>query len=221
MEEPNMSKPKDEPITDELVIAAVDRAQRHSHHPDQGVPRGPILEHLDIPRRAHRARQVTARLGELCSSGALEQGRRHGMQTWTLTSAGERQLARARAAGVLPQLPESPQHRYWRQAQTVAAQEIERFRRDLEDLLAATRSMLDAEPPAHSDAWLQTGERLQRACKRLGSAVHCLREWPEPTDEYADSDEQHDPDDAGLDPGERAKRRTRRTGRRNFRLWHD
>jgi hypothetical protein len=216
-----MSKPKGEPITDELVIAAIDRAQRHSKWTDAGVPGFTILDHLSIPRRAHRAREVSARLGELHSAGVLERGRRYGVQRWTLTRAGERRVARARAADVLPELPESPQHRNWRRAQTVAGGEIERFHRELDGLLATTRRMLDAEPPAHSDAWLQTGERLKRACQRLGSAVHCLREWPEPTDEHADSDEQHDPADASLDPREQSKRRARRAGRRNYRLWKD
>ena len=74
---------------------------------------------------------------------------------WELTAAGRRRLRAARAAGRVPDLPESPQHRAWRNARTAAANEIERFTRSLgADLDQATR-LLEADPPARSDAWFE------------------------------------------------------------------
>ena len=143
------------------------------------------------------------------------------MPTWELTSAGRRRLQRARRAGSVPPLPESPQHRAWRDARTAAAQEIERFRASLRDRLDEAALLLEADEPPHSDAWFELGEALQRACRRVASASHCLYEWVEPHDLRADVDDHLDPIDEGLDPAERARRRARRAGRRNIRLWDE
>ena len=89
------------------------------------------------------------------------------------------------------------------------------WRASLED---AARE-LDAQPPPHSDAWLELGEELQQACRRVASASHCLHEWAEPIDARADLDSHVEASDATLDQGERARRRTRRAGRRNIGLW--
>jgi hypothetical protein len=64
-------------------------------------------------------------------------------------------------------------------------------------------------------------ERLQRVCRRLGSASHCLHEWAEPEDERADIDDHQEPTDKKLAPDERERRQTRRPGRRDIRRWED
>ncbi len=210
---------------DELVLAAVERAGRHRARQRAGeapaIPVWAILDHLTVPRRSPGDRHVRARLGVLQAAGALERSRRHGVLTWELTSAGRRRLQRARRAGELPALPESPQHRAWRCARTAAAQELERFRACLRERLREAALLLDADAPPPSDAWFELAEELQRACRRVGSASHCLYEWVEPDDVRADVDEHLDPADTGLDPAERARRRARRAGRRNIRLWDD
>jgi len=61
---------------------------------------------------------------------------------------------------------------------------------------------LRTRPPAFSDQWFELAERLRSDCWMLGSASHCLHEWAEPDDRYADIDE-------GV------------PGRRNLRLWRD
>jgi hypothetical protein len=106
-------------------------------------------------------------------------------------------------------------------SRTVAAHEIERFRAGLAVRVTRAALLLDAEPPPHSDAWLELAEELQRACRRLASASHCLYEWAEPDDARADIDRQLEPSDAQFEPGARAVRRARRAGRRNVRLWND
>lgn len=122
------------------------------------------------------------------------------------------------------ELPESPQHAAWREAHTLASQEIERFRLRLGASLEAATVLLAASPQVDSDTWFELGERLQRNCWLLASATHCLYEWPEPDDAHADIDdyaEDRSSQPAGLDEAALARRRTRRTGRRNIHLWRE
>jgi hypothetical protein len=204
-----MSKAVPVVIPDELVLAAVERAIRHHPKGSSVVPAWEVYDHLGVAKRSGAARRVRALLDALESAGSLERSRRHGVPLWALTSAGRRRLQRARRAGTVPELPESPQHRAWHDARASAAQEIERFRQSLRDCLEQGLLMLEADPPAGSDAWFLLGRRLCPACSRLGSAVHCLREWPEPEDAHADIDH-------GAAPGVGG---SYRVGRRNVRYW--
>ena len=84
--------------------------------------------------------------------------------------------------------------------------------------LARAESMLAAlegagEAP-HSDVWLALGRTLQSGCRRIGSAWHCLHEWPEPGDEHADRD-----GPLPGDPEPQPALRALRAGRRNVNLW--
>lgn len=218
---PDRGGPPERPPSDELVLAAIERAARHRARDTPAVPIWAIAEHLALPRRSARGRRLRAQLERLVATGALEPGRRRGVPTWALSARGRRRLRGARLAGQAPMLPESPQHLAWRNAQTLAACEIERFRRALADGLEQARRLLDAQPPGHSDAWFELGERLHRDARRLGSASHCLREWPEPQDERADLDERSEPGDERLAAGELARVRSRRVGRRNVSLWDE
>jgi hypothetical protein len=103
-----------EVVPDPLVLAAIDRASRHSARDDDAVPFWAIREHLGLAARSHRARLVRSRLRVLESAGLLESGRRHGVPTWAVSHAGREQLVAAQRAGSVPELPESPQHRAWR-----------------------------------------------------------------------------------------------------------
>jgi ribosome-binding protein aMBF1 (putative translation factor) len=235
MEEPMMSSaPVDEVVPVGLVLAAVDRAERHrgSEVDPPGVPVWSVLEHLGTPRRSRRARQVRGRLDELVAAGSLECSRRHSVTVWSVTRAGRRRLARARRAGRLPVLPKSPQHRAWRDAQQLAAERVEGFRLDVLEELEHAGELLDAEMAVAagrvapevlggslSDAWLEMAERLQRVCRRLGSASYCLWDWREPEDTRADVDDHRDPRDGVFDRKERERRVARRHGRRNTALW--
>lgn len=206
-------------LPDPLVLAAIERAERHHPHDPPGVLVGHVYAHLSVAKRSASARRVRASLDALETAGSLVHSRRHGIQTWALTSSGRRRLTRARRAGSVPELPESPQHRAWRDAKTGAAQEIDHFLQRVHDALDEAMLLLDADPAAASDAWFELGERLHRDCRNLGSATYCLREWSEPDDAHADIDDQRDPSDEQYDPDERTKRRARRAGRRNIQLW--
>lgn len=211
-------------VPDPLVLAAIDRAERHDPHDRPGVPAWVLYEHLSISKRSGAARRVRARLDTLETAGSIARLRRHGVPTWTLTSTGRRRLARARRAGDVPALPESPQHREWREARALAAQEIGRFHLAAREDVDTATGLLDAlafkaSPAPLSDAWFELSERLERSLRRLGSAAHCLNEWPEPDDAHADIDDTTDPSDAVLDEDARKHAVARRAGRRNIRLW--
>jgi hypothetical protein len=182
-----MSKAVPVVIPDELVLAAIERAERHNGRDTPEVPTWAIYEHLGLPTRSGAARRVYARLSVLREAGWLQPARRGGIPMWVLTSEGRKYLQRAIQAGKVV-LPESPQHREWREARAMAGREIERFRRELRECLQQALLLLDADPPVDSDAWFQLGESLRAPCRRLGSAVHCLWEWAEPADAHADID---------------------------------
>ncbi len=211
-------------IPDELVLAAIDRAGRH-HARDGEVIKGSIYAHLAIPSRSGPARHVHKRLAALETAGIVECSHRLGSVVWSLTDAGRRRLQRARRSGTLPVLPESPQHRAWREARTLAEQQIEGFRKDLHDQAESALWLLDSprllgqETPVESDAWFTLGEFLQRACGRLASATHCLSEWAEPDDAHADIDDGLEPAERNLDARTQARLRSKRAGRRNPRNW--
>jgi len=206
-------------ITDELILAALSRAE--THHGYQSAPDWEVLEHLSLARRSKKARLVRARLPELVEAGFLSQSRRHGVTVWASTAKARKRLAQV--PEVMVSLPEAPQHRRWREARDEAEHEIEGFYLALRDGVDAAADLLSMPMPpgASSDAWFALGERLYRACRQLGSATHILHEWGEPSDDKADHDERSEPADAGLTPDERRRREARRAGRRNHRLWHD
>jgi hypothetical protein len=189
-----MSTPTDV-VPDELVLAAVERAARHRARDTSAVPAWAIVDHLGLPRRSRRVR---AQLDALEGAGSLERSRRHGIPMWQLTPAGRQRLTRARHAGSVPELPESPQHRAWWQARTLAGQEIERLHLSARDDVEAAADLLDAlvfnvSPRPSSDTWFELGERLALSLRRLGSASYCLSEWAEPDDAHADIDDHSDP----------------------------
>jgi hypothetical protein len=119
------------------VLAAIDRAERHRGRP--GVPVWLIFEHLGIPRRSRRVR---AQLQALVQAGAIEQRRAHGVEIWALAPRGRRRL---QGVGRVD-LPKSPQHCQWRNARTLATQEIERFRAAMRDAVTEAGALLGGTP---------------------------------------------------------------------------
>ena len=217
-------KPRTKPIgapCDELILAAVDRAARHRARDTSAVPLWAILDHLALTRRSAGARQVRSRLHALHAAGWLDSARRHSIATWELTRAGQGRLQSVQHAGELPELPESPQHRAWRNARTTAEQEIERLRTGLREQLYEAALLLDADPSPRSDDWFELADALQRGARRVASASHCLYEWTEPDDASADLDDGRDPTDEALKHSERVRRRALRAGRRNVALWDE
>jgi hypothetical protein len=205
--------------SDELLLAAVERAGRHRGMDAPAIPVWTILEHLDIARRSADARRVRARLDVMSDGDWLVCARRHGVPTWQLSEQGRHRLRRAARSDVGPALPESPQHRAWRNARISAGQEIERFHTDLLEQLSTATTLLAADHRPHSDTWFELAEMLSRTCRLMGSASHCLYEWPEPDDARPDVDEGVDPGDVGLARERLEHLRALRAGRRNIALW--
>lgn len=179
------------PPSDLLVLAAVDRAHRHRFHEDYGdVTLSDIADHLAKSSEryaAHLLRPIVHRLTD--DHGWLRQSRHRGQDRWALTDAGAKRLSRALIDGVGDELPESPQHRQWRQAREHAAARIEALQNELGEALADVNAMLDAEAPAPAADWLAQAETLRRRAVAVGVARYCLYERPEPDDAHADRDE--------------------------------
>lgn len=209
-------RPFAHPVSDALLLAALDRAERHRGRgaDEPGVLLGDVFAHMGFVYNGAATRQLRPRLDALLASGALENTRRHSLKLWVLTSAGRRQLAQARRNGEV-RLPEAPQHRRWRHTRALAAERIERYREQLRGLLTEADALLDAGMHTHSDVWFILAHELPRPSKKIGAAIYCLTEWAEPDDARADVDNHSDPNDDNLDPAEQGHRRYLRTGRRH------
>jgi DNA-binding PadR family transcriptional regulator len=213
-----------DPAEPTIVLAAVDRAVRQRPFPPFGGPPGAtlgeILAHLDVGRRSGTARAVRQTLAALADEGQVEHGRRRGVAVFALTTRGRRRLERARraAGGSLP-LPESPQHRAWREARELAASELPVLTDRLREAVADTRARLGSDAEGRSDDWLELAERLRASARGVGSALYCLQEWPEPDEAGPDVDDLREPGDETMEPEARTRLRQLRTGRRNPRTW--
>jgi hypothetical protein len=170
-------------LSDALILAAIERTERHMVRKERGVLYGMVVDHLGLPRHSGTGRRLRPRFKELEATGVVESFRRNSCVVWTLTPKGQERL---KAAGPVT-LPESPQHRRWRESRSKATEHIAGFRRELRDALKDARALL-GDRSAPSEAWFELGERLQRACALIGSATHCSREWPEPSDDEPDVD---------------------------------
>lgn len=170
-------------LSDALILAAIERAERHMVRQERGALYGMVVDHLGLPRHSGTGRRFRPRLKELEDTGIVQSFRQHSCVVWTLTPKGQKRL---KDAGPVT-LPESPQHRVWRESRSKAIERMAGFRKELRDALRDARALLgDREAP--SSAWFELGERLQRACSLIGSATHCSREWPEPSDDEPDVD---------------------------------
>jgi hypothetical protein len=175
--------------SDDLVLAAIDRASRHRSANDPGETLPQIKRHLDLPHHSGTTRRLRPKLDALQDAGLIKTFRLHSRGLWLLTGAGQQRLDALRHDGKLDELPESPQHKHWREARSLASERITEFREDLRGLLAEATSLLDDSPQANSVVWYEIGTSLQRATARLSSAIYCLSEWDEPDDAHADIDE--------------------------------
>ncbi len=170
---------------DALILAALQRAELHSYHPDEpGVLYARVVDHLGLPMGSATGRKLRPRFRELEAAGLIVPVKRYGLVLHVATRKGRRVLEAADDVA----LPESPQHCVWREARAAAAERVQGFRDDLASLLRYGAALL-ADDATDSEAWFVFGESVQRACKRLASATHCLREWAEPSDDARDADD--------------------------------
>jgi len=118
-------------LTDALILAAMERAQRHARHKDAGVSYGAVVAHLGMPMGSATGRRLRPRFREIEAAGLIAPAKRHGVIVYTTTRKGAKLLRDAEPV----QLPESPQHRQWREARAAATERVGGFRDDLRALL--------------------------------------------------------------------------------------
>ncbi len=178
------TKPTPELPSNDLILAAIERAICHR---DRNEPEslGSIKQHLGLPHNGWTTLQLRPKLEELEAADLIEQSRLRSRAVWGLTPKGLRRLDAVR--GELT-LPEAPQHRIWREARATAGDRIAGLRADLRGTLDEAIELLEAEREANSATWFEFSERLQKDGQQLATAIHCLREWPEPDDSKADTD---------------------------------
>lgn len=182
------------PVPESLVLVAVERAQRHESSCVGPVAMTRIAQHLGFAPGAYTTRNLRPLLSTLVQAGALEHLRRFSRDQWALTSAGRRRISRARAREDQLELPESPQHRLWRQQHTRALEGMAEYRRRLREALEQAAAMID-DGRVDSEAWLTMTKRLKVRSELFGSAIHCAREWAEPDDGDRDAEDQRTLDD--------------------------
>jgi len=176
------------PLSDGLILAALERAESHRGRDEPGVLYAMVVDHLGLRMGSATGRRMRPRFRELEAGGLIRSFKRHGSVVYTFTARGRKRLDTARRAGEVGELPESPQHRAWREARRGSEARMGEFRAALQTLLDEAAALL-VDDAASSEAWFVLGERLQRACVWMGSATHCLREWAEPDDASADIDD--------------------------------
>ncbi|HEX5852512.1 MAG TPA: hypothetical protein VFY36_05415 [Solirubrobacteraceae bacterium] len=175
--------------SDELFMAAMERAECHRDSKDYpGVNLGTIKEHLGIPHNGWTTRQLRPKLEALEANGLIEPTRRLGIDALLLTDEGQARLDAARSE--IGPLPEAPQHRAWAEARAAAGKHIAGFRADVRGTLDEAIELLEADREASSATWFEFSDRLRESCGRLATAIHCLREWPEPDDSKPDRDDE-------------------------------
>lgn len=180
------SKPTPQMPANDLILAAIDRAICHRGRDESAETLSSIKEHLGLPHNGWTTLQLRPKLAELVATGLIEQSRRRSNTVWGLTAKGRKRLDAMRAEITLP---ESPQHQRWSKARTAATERITGFRGDLRRALDEAISLLEADTEANSATWFDLSERLNQSGRLLASAIHCLREWPEPDDSKPDTDE--------------------------------
>jgi DNA-binding PadR family transcriptional regulator len=173
-----------------LILAALERAELHTPRAEPGVMYSVIVDHLGLRMGSATGRVLVPRLAALEEADLVTGRKQHSVIKWQLTRKGREELGAARGAGSVGELPESPQHRHWREAHAAATQRIGGFRASLRRSLIEAIALL-ARSEADAAAWSQAGERLAQECSRLSSATYCLQEWAEPSDDAADTDDRN------------------------------
>jgi DNA-binding MarR family transcriptional regulator len=180
------------PVSEIEVLAALARAELHV------TRRGPyisdISNHLGWRFSGAATLRLRPPLARLVSAGLVTtveppRHKRRG-QIWTTTAGGRRRVA---SAGPVD-LPESPQHRRWRQDRDVAAWALEDVRVRAAAVMDEAYDLLTDEeghrPLADEDVyWLI--RRFEARFKAFALAIRMCERWPEPSDAEADDAPDH------------------------------
>jgi hypothetical protein len=174
-----------EPVSDAVVLAATERAERHHRGPADGVTLGEVIEHLGFARVGWTTRSLRPQIDAFLTTGALVPFRSFGLDFLKMTPTGRRRLAQARRSrGRSARVSAAPGMRHARQQ---ATERVAAMHQLLRETLDEADRLLSNEQ-TDSDAWYALAPRLHTTCNQLGSVTHCQREWPEPHEAHADHD---------------------------------
>lgn len=120
-----------------LIVAGCSVAR--AKEPVRCPPEIPNLDGVAQPRRSDLEHHRSSRDREAYEGRAGSE-----IPLW----AGKRRLEREVRSSCRPDLPESPQHRAWRNARELAAQESERLRAAPETTVNEAAQLAAADPPA-------------------------------------------------------------------------
>lgn len=90
-----------EPVSDDVVLAAVERAERHREREREGVMMSDIAEHLGFVHGSWTTRRLRPQIEAFIAVGLLVRSRRHGIVIWGLTASGRRRGVLEESAGAL------------------------------------------------------------------------------------------------------------------------
>lgn len=172
-------------LTDYVVLAALERAERHRQAQGPGALYSSLIEEVGFHSR-HRAGPLKKRTDLLVQKRYLRRFLQNGCAMIALTPSGRRHLLALAKSGEAIQLPESRQHLIWRSCREAAQMRAPELRERLRIALDDAAQLLASDEVA-PDAWYEVGSRLQQAAHGLNGALYCMRDWTEPDDSAADS----------------------------------
>ena len=175
------------PVSELEVLAAVARAEVHltRHRPYLSD----IANHLGWRYNGAATIRMRPHLRSLTDAGFLStrepSPRWPRSQKWSVTDKGRRRLA---SGGPVP-LPESPQHRRWRQDRDVAAWAIDAARVEFEEALAEAEALVTDEEQRSrlgESAVHRAIRKFESTLQAYALAIRMCEQWPEPSDSAAD-----------------------------------
>jgi hypothetical protein len=172
------------PVSELEVLAALARAELHATRWKPFTR--DIAHHLGWRFSGQATRHLRPHLERLTSAGlaAPREPRAYTManQRWTTTTAGRRRLASSASV----ELPESPQHRRWRQDRDVAAWALPAVReeawRSIEEVYGLLSRPEQDLPILDHDFVYAVVRRFEESFTATGLALRMSRQWPEPSD---------------------------------------
>jgi hypothetical protein len=178
-----------------MLLAAIERAECQVVLPGKrkGARRKEIVAHLGLDWHSGNARRLKGQLEALRAEGCVEIEEKMPFRSIVaLTLRGHDRLQLARRQKVpeaMPEaLPESPQHREWREARAVAEEREDEIRSLATDAVHEAQTALLKPAADSADELMAIGDRLHRVFWRFASVVYVRQDWAEPDERSRDED---------------------------------
>jgi DNA-binding PadR family transcriptional regulator len=178
-----------------MLLAAIERAERQVVLPGErkGARRNEVVAHLGLDWHSGNARRLKGQLEALEAEGCVEIQRKiphRSIVALTRRGHDRLQLARRQKApeAMAEALPESPQHRRWREARAVAEESEDEIRSLATDAVHDAQTALLKPEADGAEELMAIGDRLHRVFWRFASVVYVRQEWAEPDERSRDKD---------------------------------